>query len=107
MTTSLRTASCQTHRAQSYTLPALMTRTRLMALHEALERERSSTFTLAVVDPQESVIQPLSWYAESIAASRGVVAHFTSPKRQDGEIHNARMALLSGLGERAAWARNS
>ncbi|MDR3685965.1 MAG: hypothetical protein P4L93_03250 [Coriobacteriia bacterium] len=66
-------------------------------LTRALERERSSTFTLAVVDPQESVIQPLSWYAESIAASRGVVAHFTSPKRQDGEIHNARMALLSGL----------
>ena len=66
-------------------------------LTRALERERSPSFTLAIADPRESVIQPLSWYAESIAASRGVVAHFTSPKRQDGDIHNARMALLSGL----------
>jgi hypothetical protein len=67
------------------------------AILRTLERERSRNFTLATADPRETAVQPLAWYAESIAAARGVVAHFTSPNRQDADIHNARVALLSGL----------
>ena len=67
------------------------------AIRRTLERERSSAFTLATADPTETASQPLAWYADSISASRGVVAHFTAPGRQDAEIHNARAALLSGL----------
>jgi hypothetical protein len=67
------------------------------AIRRALERERSSTFTLAVDDPREAGLQPLGWYAESISRARGVVAHFISPNRQDADVHNPRVALLSGL----------
>jgi hypothetical protein len=67
------------------------------AILRALERERSSTFNLATADPRESAVQPLAWYVEAIAASRGVVAHFTSPNRKEADVHNARLALVSGI----------
>ena len=67
------------------------------AIRRSLERERSTSFDLAVDDPRESGIQPLTWYADSITRARGVVAHLVSPQRQDASTYNARAALLCGL----------
>ena len=67
------------------------------AIQRTLERERSATFSLATTDPRETAVQPLAWYVEAIAASRGVVAHFTSPNRKEADVHNARQALVSGV----------
>lgn len=64
-----------------------------------LERERSASFQLLTIDPQESAVQPLPWYAQAFYNSRAFVANLSSTSRQDGDIHNARCALLAGLAQ--------
>ena len=66
-------------------------------LTRRVRREESAGIRCIVADPDESAFRSLSWYAQSVYASSAVIAHFCSPNRYGGDVHNARCALIAGL----------
>lgn len=63
-------------------------------LTQAIEE---SDVPITIDDPRESGVQSLSWYAQKIYESAGVVCHLCGPSREGARMHNARYALVSGL----------
>jgi hypothetical protein len=60
-------------------------------------RVARARFSVTVDDPKEMRLQPLSWYARNAHTSLGVVAHFLSENHSDALMHNAKLALISGM----------
>lgn len=67
------------------------------AVTRRLAKESKRGWVVVAHDPAESAVEPLTWFAQQIYGAQFVVVHFTSPKRQDADIQNARYALVAGL----------
>ncbi|MGD0863045.1 MAG: hypothetical protein ABSA21_09845 [Candidatus Limnocylindrales bacterium] len=66
------------------------------SLSRQIDADTSGLFSVVVADPNES-FQPLPWYAQTLYNTKAAIVHFTGPERRDGDIHNARCALIGGL----------
>lgn len=66
-------------------------------LDGVVERRLRRGLRVTVSDPAESSLNPLTWYAPSIASAAGVLVHFSSDYRNQAEVHNNRHALVAGL----------
>ena len=51
-----------------------------------------------VDDPREVRIQTFSWYVQQSTAASAVICHLLSTEHKGWELHNAKHALVSGLG---------
>jgi hypothetical protein len=49
------------------------------------------------IDPDESPVEPLAWYAQHVAGASAVLLHFASPRRRDAILFNSRYAFVAGL----------
>lgn len=56
---------------------------------------RNLRSSMIIDDPREAGGQNISWYAQQISRSTGVLCHFL--QRQDSQVHNARNSLICGL----------
>lgn len=54
-------------------------------------------FSATVDDPTEMRVQPLSWYLRNTHTCLGLIAHFLSQTHTEALIHNAKLALISGM----------
>jgi hypothetical protein len=50
-----------------------------------------------VADPQESSLNPITWYAPKLAAAAGVLINFAGADRTRAEPHNSRNAFVAGM----------
>lgn len=64
---------------------------------EAVVRYSRNGLSYTIDDPNEARVQPLSWYAEKVYSSLGVLAHLSSESRDGARAHNARQAFVCGL----------
>jgi hypothetical protein len=63
-----------------------------------IERERRAGIARTIADPRESAVESLNWYAYHCYKASAVVAHLMHPGRRGADVHNARCALVAGLG---------
>ena len=49
---------------------------------------------IIVDDPRESTVQTLTWYGSRVFDCKGLVCHFTNPKREGAYLQTARHSLL-------------
>ncbi len=66
-------------------------------ISEAVARHAREGLPCTIDDPNETRVQPLAWYGQSIYSSVGILAHLCSEDREDGRIHNARGAFVCGM----------
>ena len=66
-------------------------------LTRRIDQERQRGLRVVTADASESGAQPLDWYAQNIYSSEVVVAHLSTHRRSEAEVHNARCALICGL----------
>ena len=52
---------------------------------------------VVVADPQESSLNPITWYAPKIAGAAGVLINLAGADRTRAEPHNSRNALVAGM----------
>jgi hypothetical protein len=67
------------------------------ALTRVIREETSRGVRLALADPRETAVQPVTWYAQQIYDAAAVVIHFESPSKIGADVHNARAAFVGGL----------
>lgn len=60
-------------------------------------RINKSKIPLIIDDPTEAQTQTFNWYIENIFFSWGVLVHLVAPIRYGWQLHNAKLALVSGL----------
>jgi hypothetical protein len=86
--------------------PVRSPQARLLYLKSLIETDASikmsrrvdrARFSVTVDDPTEMRLQPLSWYARNAHTCLGLIAHFLSQNHADALLHNARLALISGM----------
>ncbi len=66
-------------------------------ISEAVARNAREGLPCTIDDPNETRVQPLVWYAQTIYSSVGILAHLCSEEREDGRLHNARGAFVCGM----------
>ena len=52
---------------------------------------------IIVDDPRESTVQTLTWYGSRVFDCKGLICHFTNPKREGAYLQTARHALVCGM----------
>lgn len=65
--------------------------------HKISEKISAEGLSQIVDDPEESPMQPLSWYIEQIYNTSTVIAEFSKRDEMDYDIQNAKCALICGL----------
>ena len=68
-----------------------------IAVDRRLAIEARQGVRLITADPNESALNPLSWYAQKVNESAATVVHFAAERRTLAHLRNARAALISGL----------
>ena len=48
-------------------------------------------------DPRESTVRTLTWYGSRVFDCKGLICHFTNPKREGAYLQTARHALVCGM----------
>lgn len=48
-------------------------------------------------DPRESTVRTLTWYGSRVFDCKGVICHFTNPKREGAYLQTTRHALVCGM----------
>ncbi len=48
-------------------------------------------------DPRETPVQALTWYGIRVFSCKGLICHFTNPKREGAYLQTARQALVCGM----------
>ncbi len=48
-------------------------------------------------DPRETPVQTLTWYGIRVFSCKGLICHFTNPKREGAYLQTARQALVCGM----------
>lgn len=66
-------------------------------LSKLVDDNRARGLNVFVSDPQESGLNPITWYAPTILKSAGVLIHFAGKARMRASTHNRRHALVAGL----------
>lgn len=78
----------------------------LLYLMSPVETDAASRLSRAVFnaklpywtdDPTETPVQTLSWYAKHAFNAHAVLAHFLSPDHEESQVHNGKLAFVSGL----------
>jgi hypothetical protein len=69
------------------------------AITRIVRDEASRGIRLAIADPRETGVQPLTWYAQQIYDAVAALIHFESPENRDAWLHNARCAFVGGLAQ--------
>jgi hypothetical protein len=86
--------------------PVRHPQSRLLYLKSEIETDASirlsrrvarARFSVLVDDPEEMRVQSLSWYARNANSALGVIAHFLSQDHKNAVLHNAKLALVSGM----------
>jgi hypothetical protein len=67
-------------------------------ISELVQRFQRMGVSTIIDDPNEARVEPLAWYGQKAYSALGILAHFSSPKRDGWEAHNARYAFICGLG---------
>ena len=58
---------------------------------------KDSQIPLIVDDPQETGIQPLPWYGQTIYSADAVIVHLLGPAREGSQVTNIKNAFVAGL----------
>jgi hypothetical protein len=61
-------------------------------------RVSSGPIPSVIDDPQEVRVQPFAWYVQQVTSAFAIVCHLLSTEYENWELHNAKHALVSGLG---------
>lgn len=48
-------------------------------------------------DPRETPFQTLTWYGTRVFSCKGLICHFTNPRREGANLQTARQALVCGM----------
>lgn len=73
------------------------------AVDRRLTIESRQGVRLITADPNESALNPLSWYAQKVNESAATIVHFASERRTLAPLRNARAALIAGLATGASF----
>lgn len=68
-----------------------------IAVDGRLSTESRQGVRLITDDPNESALNPLSWYAQKVNESAATIVHFAAERRTLAPLRNARAALVAGL----------
>lgn len=68
-----------------------------IAIDGRLNTESRQGVRLITADPNESALNPLSWYAQKVNESAATIVHFAAERRTLAPLRNARAALIAGL----------
>jgi hypothetical protein len=58
---------------------------------------KDAQIPLIVDDPQETGIQPLPWYGQTIYSADAVIVHLLGPAREGSQVTNIKNAFVAGL----------
>src|SRR6202795_2415081 len=58
---------------------------------------KDTQIPLIVDDPQETGIQPLPWYGQTIYSADAVIVHLLGPAREGSQVTNVKNAFVAGL----------
>lgn len=63
----------------------------------AVERYSRSDLPAMTVDPNETSVHTIAWYAQQVQSAASVIVHLAANRRRDSVLHNARASFVAGL----------
>lgn len=66
-------------------------------LSTLVEQRQRRGLPVITADPQESSLNPITWYAPQLGISAGVLINFAGRERNLAAVYNARNALVAGM----------